>query len=255
MELAVRCGAALAGGAAPADIHTDAAACTVRPGPGRHDRGLRVGRCHAVRRSSSQRRPRRQCCSRPARRSATASPPLPWICAEFPTATAATTPAASIAAGWSATCSRSYGRPVPRLARDQYDAGKRVSRDEVRAGDLVFFSTNGVRGLARRHRPRRRRVRPRAEQPRRGARRAPDHRVLAPRYVGARRVPLTSTGGYPFELVPGGGGGSAGRGLTGAGSAADGSAAAGSGGAIAAGAATGVFGGGSTRPIRRRMIC
>jgi cell wall-associated NlpC family hydrolase len=36
-----------------------------------------------------------------------------------------------------------YGRPLPRLARDQYDTGKRVSRDEVRAGDLVFFSTNG----------------------------------------------------------------------------------------------------------------
>ena len=32
---------------------------------------------------------------------------------------------------------------MPRLAREQYDTGKRVSRDEVRAGDLVFFSTNG----------------------------------------------------------------------------------------------------------------
>ena len=144
---------------------------------------------------------------------------------------------------------------MPRLARDQYDAGKRVSRDEVRAGDLVFFSTNGPGpshvGIALDdeefvHAP---------EQPRRGPRRAPDHRLLAPRATSAPGACPDEYRGYPFEFVPGGGGGSVGRGLTGAGSAADGSAAAGSGGAIGAGAATGLFGGGSTRPMRPRMIC
>jgi cell wall-associated NlpC family hydrolase len=34
-----------------------------------------------------------------------------------------------------------YGRDLPRQTRDQFTAGVRVSRDQVRAGDLVFFST------------------------------------------------------------------------------------------------------------------
>jgi cell wall-associated NlpC family hydrolase len=36
-----------------------------------------------------------------------------------------------------------YGREMPRQARDQFDAGKRIGRDDVRAGDLVFFDTSG----------------------------------------------------------------------------------------------------------------
>jgi cell wall-associated NlpC family hydrolase len=34
-----------------------------------------------------------------------------------------------------------YGRTVPRQTRDQFTAGERVDRDDLRAGDLVFFST------------------------------------------------------------------------------------------------------------------
>jgi cell wall-associated NlpC family hydrolase len=34
-----------------------------------------------------------------------------------------------------------YGREVPRQTREQFTAGVRVSRDALRAGDLVFFST------------------------------------------------------------------------------------------------------------------
>lgn len=34
-----------------------------------------------------------------------------------------------------------YGRDVPRQTREQFEAGVRVSRDKLRAGDLVFFST------------------------------------------------------------------------------------------------------------------
>ena len=34
-----------------------------------------------------------------------------------------------------------YGRDVPRQTREQFDAGVRVSRDKLRPGDLVFFST------------------------------------------------------------------------------------------------------------------
>ena len=34
-----------------------------------------------------------------------------------------------------------YGREMPRQTREQFTAGVRVSRDKLRAGDLVFFST------------------------------------------------------------------------------------------------------------------
>jgi cell wall-associated NlpC family hydrolase len=34
-----------------------------------------------------------------------------------------------------------HGTPLPRETREQYDEGKRIDRDEVQAGDLVFFQT------------------------------------------------------------------------------------------------------------------
>jgi cell wall-associated NlpC family hydrolase len=34
-----------------------------------------------------------------------------------------------------------HGTSLPRETRAQYDEGKRIGRDEVRAGDLVFFET------------------------------------------------------------------------------------------------------------------
>lgn len=34
-----------------------------------------------------------------------------------------------------------HGTSLPRETREQYDEGRRVHRDEVRAGDLVFFET------------------------------------------------------------------------------------------------------------------
>jgi cell wall-associated NlpC family hydrolase len=34
-----------------------------------------------------------------------------------------------------------FGTSLPRETRDQYEYGKRVDRDEVRPGDLVFFET------------------------------------------------------------------------------------------------------------------
>lgn len=34
-----------------------------------------------------------------------------------------------------------HGRAVPRQTRDQFGAGTRIDRHDVRAGDLVFFST------------------------------------------------------------------------------------------------------------------
>jgi hypothetical protein len=35
----------------------------------------------------------------------------------------------------------SVGVPLPRTAREQYDAGRRISREELTTGDLVFFRT------------------------------------------------------------------------------------------------------------------
>jgi cell wall-associated NlpC family hydrolase len=34
-----------------------------------------------------------------------------------------------------------HGTPLPREVREQFDSGERIDRDEVRAGDLVFFTT------------------------------------------------------------------------------------------------------------------
>jgi cell wall-associated NlpC family hydrolase len=34
-----------------------------------------------------------------------------------------------------------HGTPLPREVREQFDAGRTIDRDEVRAGDLVFFTT------------------------------------------------------------------------------------------------------------------
>jgi cell wall-associated NlpC family hydrolase len=34
-----------------------------------------------------------------------------------------------------------HGTVLPREVREQYDEGRRIDRDEVRAGDLVFFET------------------------------------------------------------------------------------------------------------------
>lgn len=34
-----------------------------------------------------------------------------------------------------------HGRAVPRQTRDQFGAGRQVARRDIRAGDLVFFST------------------------------------------------------------------------------------------------------------------
>jgi cell wall-associated NlpC family hydrolase len=34
-----------------------------------------------------------------------------------------------------------HGTLLPRETRDQYDEGRKVDRDEVQAGDLVFFET------------------------------------------------------------------------------------------------------------------
>jgi cell wall-associated NlpC family hydrolase len=39
---------------------------------------------------------------------------------------------------------RLNGLQLPRSSRDQYEAGSQVSRDELRPGDLLFFSTNGT---------------------------------------------------------------------------------------------------------------
>jgi cell wall-associated NlpC family hydrolase len=36
-----------------------------------------------------------------------------------------------------------YGVAVPRVVRDQYDVGTRVRLDELKPGDLVFFTTEG----------------------------------------------------------------------------------------------------------------
>jgi cell wall-associated NlpC family hydrolase len=35
------------------------------------------------------------------------------------------------------------GRALPREVHDQFDVGKRVDRDDVKPGDLVFFHTDG----------------------------------------------------------------------------------------------------------------
>jgi cell wall-associated NlpC family hydrolase len=34
-----------------------------------------------------------------------------------------------------------HGTPLPREVREQFDSGQRIDRDEVKAGDLVFFTT------------------------------------------------------------------------------------------------------------------
>jgi cell wall-associated NlpC family hydrolase len=34
-----------------------------------------------------------------------------------------------------------HGTPLPRETRDQYDEGRKLDRDDVEAGDLVFFQT------------------------------------------------------------------------------------------------------------------
>jgi cell wall-associated NlpC family hydrolase len=34
-----------------------------------------------------------------------------------------------------------HGTPLPREVREQFDEGRRIDRDEVKAGDLVFFTT------------------------------------------------------------------------------------------------------------------
>jgi cell wall-associated NlpC family hydrolase len=34
-----------------------------------------------------------------------------------------------------------HGTPLPREVREQYQAGKRIDRNEVQPGDLVFFET------------------------------------------------------------------------------------------------------------------
>jgi lipoprotein Spr len=36
-----------------------------------------------------------------------------------------------------------YGITIPRTAREQYDFSKRISRTELKEGDLVFFNTIG----------------------------------------------------------------------------------------------------------------
>ncbi len=64
-----------------------------------------------------------------------------------------------------------YGLAVPRVVRDQYDVGSRVHLDELEPGDLVFFTTEGRARVSRRHRHRRRSLRPRTECARHRARR------------------------------------------------------------------------------------
>jgi cell wall-associated NlpC family hydrolase len=34
-----------------------------------------------------------------------------------------------------------HGTPLPREVREQFDEGRRIDRDEIKAGDLVFFTT------------------------------------------------------------------------------------------------------------------
>ena len=94
---------------------------------------------------------------------------------------------ASTAAAWCATCFAQHGldRAASDRARSSPPASA-VDRDDLQAGDLVFFSTVAPGashvGIA----ARRRRVRARAEQPRRGARRTPDHRRTGARDSSAR---------------------------------------------------------------------
>lgn len=37
-----------------------------------------------------------------------------------------------------------HGKAMPREVRDQYTVGKKIDRDEVKPGDLVFFHTEGT---------------------------------------------------------------------------------------------------------------
>ena len=45
--------------------------------------------------------------------------------------------------GLTLVCYRLNGLNLPRVSRSQYQAGRRVARDQLQPGDLVFFATQG----------------------------------------------------------------------------------------------------------------
>ena len=55
----------------------------------------------------------------------------------------ATGPAAFDCSGLTTYAFRRAGIALPRTSQSQYGVGEAVQRDDIRAGDLVFFSTNG----------------------------------------------------------------------------------------------------------------
>ena len=55
----------------------------------------------------------------------------------------ATGPGAFDCSGLTTYAFQRAGVALPRTSQAQYGVGKAVERDEIRAGDLVFFSTNG----------------------------------------------------------------------------------------------------------------
>lgn len=50
--------------------------------------------------------------------------------------------------GLTMTCYRLNGLNLPRISQNQFQSGKKVSRADLRLGDLVFFATNGGRKVS-----------------------------------------------------------------------------------------------------------
>jgi len=64
-----------------------------------------------------------------------------------PYRTAGTTPNGFDCSGFTSYVFDKIGIDLPRQSSAQYSSGSKVSKDELRAGDLVFFNTNG-RGIS-----------------------------------------------------------------------------------------------------------
>ena len=86
-----------------------------------------------------------------------------------------------------------HGLTMPRETREQFRVGRSIRRNDLAPGDLVFFTTDHARRLARGHRDRSGSVRPRSQHARRRPRRTPFRRVLGPTIRRGAPSPLKTS--------------------------------------------------------------